>query len=354
MTAILPLVKIDPKDIPLSILILDEDEKITELSEGLIEKAPDVVAFESFSSQEALDEALANREIYGALVFPESFSEKLASLTTETPEKATIEIIVNEGANPTMAQLIETNLTNMVGIINTQMSTQILTMIGEKQEEMLAQFNPMLEAQAGPESPLAQLESMLSPIQPDKVLDLANPIEAEVIHAHASDNLGNAPIAYLTTAWFTSLIGAVILYLVGKHRPEATRQDQLKWQVIQTIMPFVYGIVGGYIATLYSTWLLGFEFEHFHRIAWYIAFCIVAFTFMILATVRWLRLPSIVIYIILMFFSMAAIQMAPEMMPSVYRDYIVSWLPLRIYADGLRDLLFYSQQIIDGYSMPLL
>lgn len=83
MTAILPLVKIDPKDIPLGILILDEDEKITELSEGLIEKAPDVVAFESFSSQEALDEALANREIYGALVFPESFSEKLASLTTK-------------------------------------------------------------------------------------------------------------------------------------------------------------------------------------------------------------------------------------------------------------------------------
>lgn len=75
---------------------------------------------------------------------------------------------------------------------------------------------------------------------------------------------------------------------------------------------------------------------------------------MILATVRWLRLPSIVIYIILMFFSMAAIQMAPEMMPSVYRDYIVSWLPLRIYADDLRDLLFYSQQIINDYSMPLL
>lgn len=46
--------------------------------------------------------------------------------------------------------------------------------------------------------------------------------------------------------------------------------------------------------------------------------------------------------------------MAPEMMPSVYRDYIVSWLPLRIYADDLRDLLFYSQQIINDYSMPLL
>ena len=75
---------------------------------------------------------------------------------------------------------------------------------------------------------------------------------------------------------------------------------------------------------------------------------------MIFATLRWLKLPSIVIYVLLMFFSMAAVQMAPEMMPVFYRDYVVSWLPLRIYADGLKEVLFFSQNVINPYSMSLI
>ena len=119
-------------------------------------------------------------------------------------------------------------------------------------------------------------------------------------------------------------------------------------------MPFVYAIIAGYVVTWYSTWVLDFELAHFNRVALYIAVCVAAFTFMIFATLRWLKLPSIVIFVLLMFFSMAAVQMAPEMMPAFYRDYIVSWLPLRIYADGLKEVLFFSQDVINSYSIILI
>ncbi|MCP1144821.1 hypothetical protein [Lysinibacillus endophyticus] len=37
-----------------------------------------------------------------------------------------------------------------------------------------------------------------------------------------------------------------------------------------------------------------------------------------------------------------------------YRDYIFSWLPLRIYADGLREVLFFSHDVMNSYSVALI
>lgn len=89
-------------------------------------------------------------------------------------------------------------------------------------------------------------------------------------------------------------------------------------------MPFVYALVAGYVLAWYSMRLFGFDFASVNQVSLYIALCVAAFTFMIYATLVWLKLPSIVLYILLMFFSMPAIQLATEMMPAFYCDYIVS------------------------------
>ena len=158
----------------------------------------------------------------------------------------------------------------------------------------------------------------------------------------------------MTVTWFSSLIGAVMLYLVGNKRTFASKADKLKFNTLQSIMPLVYGLLAGYAATWYATWLLDFEFGYFNRTALFIAICVTAFTFMIFATLRWLKLPSIAIYVLLMFFSMAAVQLVPEMMPAFYRDYIISWLPLRFFVEGLREVLFFSHEVINHYSMVLI
>jgi YhgE/Pip-like protein len=353
MTAILPMVKMDPKDIPIGLVVDDEGEIGETLADKLLENAPDIVKFTRFDSIEQLESAMDERDVYGALVLPADFSSKVGTLQTDAPEKATVQIHINEGANATVSTLVQTALTNMVTMLNTQLSTQMLTAVQEKTDEMKEQLAPVLQAE-GEDSPLAEVGAMISPIQPSKVQDYASPIQSEVIKVNETGNLGNAPIAFFMVTWFTSLIGGVVLFVVGNKQKFASKGDKLKFNTLQSIMPFVYALIAGYVATWYSTWLLDFEFEHFNRIALYIAICVAAFTFMIFATLRWLKLPSIVIYVLLMFFSMPAVQLAPEMLPSFYRDYVVSWLPIRIYADGLKEVLFFSSDVINNYSVTLI
>ena len=314
MTAMLPMMKMNPKDVPIGLVTADEGEMGTTLADTLLENAPEVVKFTQFDSTEALENAMDEREVYGALVLPADFSAKIATLQTDAPEKATVQIYINEGANATVSTLVQTALTNMVTMMNTQLSSQMLTAVQEKTDAMKDQLLPVFQAQ-GQDSPLAQAGEMISPIQPSKVQDFANPLQSEVIKFNETGDLSNAPMAYMIVTWLTSLIGAVVLYLVGSKRSFALRADKLKFNTLQSILPFVYALFAGYVATWYSSWLYGFEFEHFNQVALYIALCVTAFTFMIFATLRWLKLPSIVIYVLLMFFSMSAITLAPEMLP---------------------------------------
>lgn len=353
MPAIMPIIKVDPKDVPIGLVVTDEGDIGATLAEELPKNAPDIVKFIQYDSMKDLKVAMDEREVYGALELPSDFSSKIVTLQTDSPERATANIYINEGANMSAAMLTETALTNMVAMLNKQLSTQMLTAVEDQTEQIKEQLEPVLQAQEEG-SPLAEIGDLISPIQPSKVQDFANPIESEVIKVHDTGELGNAPTAFLTITWIVSLIGAVMLYLAGTDRTFGSKAEKMKFNTIQSVMPFVYALATGYIATWYSTWILGFEFESFNQVALYIAICIAAFTFMIFATLRWLKLPSIAIFMVLMFFSMAAVQMPAEMMPAFYRDYIFSWLPLRIYADGLKEVLFFSKDLINSYSSILI
>ena len=349
----IPTVKMQPKNMPIGLVVADEGEMGATLANALLSNAKDLVDFIQYDSVDAMDSAMDEREVYGALVLPADFSSKVATLQTAEPAKATVQIYINEGANATASTVVQSALTNMVTMMNMQLSIQMLTAVQAKTDEMKEQLAPVLQAQ-GEGSPLAQVGAMISPIQPDKVQDFANPIQSEIIKVNEAGNLASAPMALMTVTWFASLIGAAILYLVGNKRGFASKGEKLKFNTIQSIMPFVYALVAGYVLTWYSTWILGFEFENFHRVALFIALAVTAFTFMIFATVKWLKLPSIAIYLLLTFVSLSAVSLAPEMMPAFYRDYIVSWLPLRFFVEGLKEVLFFSQEVINSYSMILI
>ena len=352
MPANIPTVKMNPKNLPIGLVVSDEGETGATLSEALIENAPEAVKFTQYESVEALKDAMDEREAYGALVIPADFSSKLATMQTAAPEKATMQIYINEGANATVATIVQTALTTMVSMMNTNVSTQMLTAVQAKTEEMKANIAPVLAAQ-GENSPLAQVGTMISPISPDKVQDFANPIQSEIIKFHEVNGLASAPAGLLTVVWFASLIGAVMLYLSGTKRTFATKADKLKFNTLQSILPFVYALVGGYVITWYSTWILGFEYASFNKVALFVSLAIAAFIFMIFATLRWLKLPSIIIYVLLMFFSLAAVQLAPEMVPDFYRDYVISWLPLRFFVEGLKDVLFFTGDVFNKYGIVL-
>lgn len=352
MSSNIPTVKMNPKDLPIGLVVSDEGEMGATLSQALLANAPEAVKFTEYESVDALKTAMDEREAYGALVIPTDFSSKLATLQTPTPEKATMQIYINEGANATVATIVQTALTTMVSMMNTNVSTQMLTAVGEKTEEMKENLAPILAAQ-GENSPLAQVGAMISPIAPDKVHGFANPIQSEIVKVHEVNGLASVPAGLLTAVWFSSLIGAVMLFLAGNKRIFATKADKLKFNTLQSILPFVYAIVGGYVITWYSTWILGFEYASFNKVALFVSLAIATFIFMIFATLRWLKLPSIILYVLMMFFSMAAVQLAPEMVPDFYRDYIISWLPLRFFVEGLKDVLFFTGNVFNEYGIVL-
>ncbi|MEK4531705.1 ABC transporter permease [Solibacillus sp. FSL K6-1554] len=352
MTAILPMVKMDPKNVPIGLVVVDEGEMGANLANTLLEHAPELVEFSLYDSVEMMGKAMDEKEVYGGLVLPADFSAQVATLQTETPERASVQIYINEGANATAATLVQTALSNIVTGLNTQLSGQILLAVQAKTDVIKEQLAPVLQAEGG--SMLAQVSAMISPIQPSVVQDFANPIQSEIIKVNETGKLGNAPLAFMTVTWFVSLIGAAMLYLVGNKRTFSSKGAKLKFNTIQSVMPFIYAFVAGYMATWYSTWLLGFDLEYFNRTALFLALCISAFMYMIFATVRWLKLPSIVIYVLLTFFSMSAVQLAPEMIPAFYKDYIISWLPLRYFVEGLKEVLFFSHNVINSYSIILI
>ena len=133
MTAVLPMVKMNPKNVPLGLVVADEGEMGGTLSKALLANAPDLVKFKQFDSKEALESAMDERDVYGALVLPTDFSSKVATLQTEAPEKATVQIYINEGANATVSTLVQSALSNMVTGLNTQLSSQMLSAVQEKQ-----------------------------------------------------------------------------------------------------------------------------------------------------------------------------------------------------------------------------
>src|SRR5690625_2953680 len=249
------------------------------------------------------------------------------------------------------ANIDETALSTMVQGINAQVSSQLLEEISEQagrlKEEIASALRELEET-----LPLENLRDLISPIQPERVLDLANPLTYEIIKVHEAGDLANSPVAFITLIWIGSILGAVVLYLSGKDRKYKDQADQVKFYLLQSILPFIYGIVGAYIAAWYSTWIFGFSYASFHQMALYLALAITSFIVMIFATLRFFGLPSLAIYIILMFFSMPALQLPREMMQTSTVNICIPY-PSASFGDGLRDLLFYSHSLWNSYSWIL-
>lgn len=63
MTAILPMLTMNPKDVPIGIFSADKGKMGATLANTLLDKAPEVVKYTKFDSTEALEDAMDKREI---------------------------------------------------------------------------------------------------------------------------------------------------------------------------------------------------------------------------------------------------------------------------------------------------
>lgn len=182
---------------------------------------------------------------------------------------------------------------------------------------------------------------------------LADPIESNIKKVNTVGKLGTAPNALCITVWISSILGAVMLYFSSNKKAFGTNKEKYTFQTIQSLLSIVYGLFSGYLITLSSVWVLGYEFASFNIVALTLSIAIIAFVYMILASLVLLKLPAIAIFAILMFFGLPLIQMAPEMLPEFYQNYFLPWLSMKFLTEALKEILFFGSELFNHYSVIL-
>lgn len=326
----IPVTNTSPKDLPIGLVTEDKGEMgktlFAMLEQQMEQMDNDSFKFIFYNSEEKLNEALSNQEVYGAFIIPKDFSEKFKSLQSSSPTSPTLKIVVNQGMNANASAVVSTALSNIATQINSEMSKQIL-------------------------QKLSQAHMTLPPTQ---VSLLAAPIQTETIMVNKVKELGSASTAFFQPTWITSIMGGVMFYLAGRNRTFVSKGDVLRFRGLQSLLILIYGFLDGYLITWATTWILDFEFNNFHTMALYVSLASIAFTALIFATVTWLTLPSIILYILLMFFGLPLLQLAPEMVPEFYQDYVYPWLPMKFLINGVKDILYFGQDLSNSNSTVLL
>ena len=339
----IPTAKVAPKNLPIAFVNEDQGEMSTTLAAKLLENAPEAIQFVEYDSVQEMEEGMNERETYAGFVIPESFSTQFASLQTEAPEQAVIQIYLNEGYNTSVATTAETMLQKIVGQLSGTVSEQMTTQLAQAAEQMKQQA-------AGNE----QLAAMISPVKPEMVSLLANPITSETVKVNPAGDLASVPMGLFTSVWMSSLLGAMLFYMAGNQKKEPTLKEQRTNQLVQFLLPIMYSLFAGYAITLLATWILGYDFASFNAVAITLTISVLGFTYLVLALLKLVGIAIVPVFGILMFFGLPLIQMAPEMIPSFYRDFVLPWLPMRFLIDALKEVVFFGNSVFNPYTIVLI
>ncbi|MFB7158821.1 DUF3533 domain-containing protein [Lysinibacillus sp. NPDC056232] len=310
-----------PKNLPIG-LVLEDEGNMGQTFVETIQKNSQATKEAPFKwvvlkNEQEMKEKLTNQELYGAIYIPKDFSEKYASFQTPTPTSAMLKIYINQGKNANVATMVTQALSTMVEKMNDNVSAQLLA-VSEK--------NNM-------------------PLNANQARTYSTPIQNEIVTVHETGKLGNAPLSFFQPIWISSLVSAILLWFTGRNRKFNSALEQLKFRGLQALMAIIIGLFGGYLLTWYSTWILDYEFADFNHVALFLSLTCATFILLILAITTWIQFASLPIFILLMFFGLPLLQIAPEMMPSFYADWIYPWLPFRFMFEGLKEILFFNGEL---------
>lgn len=112
--------------------------------------------------------------------------------------------------------------------------------------------------------------------------------------------------------------------------------------MIQVLTALVLGLLAGFSLTWFTTFMLGYEYDSFLTVASFLSITGFSFILLILTTMTWIGFGGIIIFVLLMFYGLPLVQMAPEMLPAFYQNWIYPWIPMRFMIDGLGEILFFS------------
>jgi hypothetical protein len=289
---ILPVIKGEAKELPITVVSLDQGMKTlqgdvnlgtqiaagitTKLEVAIASKDPAPLKLIKVTDQPKLDQAFENRDIYAAIVIPADFTTK--KLTGGSPG---ITVIIDEGRSKAVSTVLSTMITSMSD-------------------------------------------------------DAQVPINIEYLHPVGTDMAnGNANMFAFILAWIATLVCSMILSRAFQMGLDQSIASKLKQLLMSMVTAVVIAMCVSFI--LKYEFGLGIEFGTTFGFLSIAVFCLMM---LIIGVMSWNMIAGVVIFVSLMLLGLVASNLPYEIMPTFWQHYIYPWIPMRFMSDGIKDIFY--------------
>ena len=311
---------VNPKITDLPIAVVNNDK--TDTTKVMVEKLKEnsqvndkvSIKWEEVSTKDEAVDKMNNGEYYGALVIPENYEKSIASLATANAKAPEFTIVINQGKNSQLSTQV----------------TQILSQIANKSGD------------AATLQIIKKAEVANKPLPAKIVENLMKPVKVNVEYINTTGDFSSAPGVFFSPLWISSLIGSVLLLTLGR-KETYTAKGRLLDKLIRLGFIAVASVVIGFLAPNLVNWILGASVENYTQTAWFLTIGAFAFMTLIFGTISWLGIVGAPLFVLMLFFGLPILSLAPEMLGSFYTQWVLPWLPMRMLYDGIKNMLFFNQ-----------
>lgn len=291
------------------------------LKSALLAHTQTIIHWHPLESESKALQGLDRQDYYAALILPSNLSSGVLTLASPNPSPGVIQLYINEGKNVQVSSAISSMLQLALQNNSIKLSKQLLTDIKPIASQSSKDLSLFLE-------PFTIQTQTVHPMGPN------------------SGN-GNVPMALTQIIWISCLITSISMFLTSL---ECLKKKAPRQQVL--IMQMVVGLVWVMVISLYLLWMTTawyrIEVYHFGKTWLFLLFSYTVFFLLQSALLNWLGFPAVALCVLMFFFSMPIINVAPEMLPQGARDWIYSWTPFRFVSAGLKSVMYF-----DGANMSI-
>lgn len=309
-----PMAQMEIKNLPFGIVNLDEGavtpagemnagEMIAEnVTAAADEGSESAIAWNAYDSQDEMNAAFDESEIYGALVIPSDFTAKqmafAAGMSTEAPA---LTAYLDTAASPMVANLMQSSL-------------------------------PTMMSEAG--------------------------INIEVVVLNQAESASSNPLTAIMSANFIimpiiigSLAAGMLCAVVFAAKPGSSRKERFANVAKQIGLLIAVALVVGCVGICIANLVLGIEASTatlfcFFAIA---SFCVGCVT-MGLANIA---LPLGILGLICVLSGTCCGILPPEMLPEFWQNWVYPWAPQHFFGDGLRSIIYLGEGALNDSVIPL-
>ncbi|KRK45161.1 DUF3533 domain-containing protein [Dellaglioa algida] len=322
----IPSVKSDLKDVPVAIVNEDDGKQGNKIVESLMGSKNKALDWHIVKSDKDLKKAMDKQQYYAAIVIPKNFSSSLGKLVDPTSkEVANVTVVTNEAKNAQLATTLGSTLSTIVTKIGGGISAGILT--------NMAKANISVPAVTA--------------------LKLNNPITVKTTVRHSTKGLTSANSSFFQPVWIASMVISLLLFYAGNTKEFKSMKHKFSFKSSFIISAIALAILTGFATATYATWILGFNFTHFMTIAAFLSFTSFAFIMLFSGVLTWIGFPGVIVFVLLLFFSIPLLAMAQPLVPQFYQDWVLPWLPMRFLYDGGRSILYYGASFWNSSTVGL-